>query len=148
MKPYKWRLYADNNIEKEIVDHLRESEMDVLWVAKDSKLKSQGDDLFHYRKARELGRYLLTHDEDFWHDIRFPLQRCPGVIILPTGDVELAKYLPQLLRKLLRDYNPLSEPLYLDGVKVKLTDEGVTIKMVNRDTQKKTAETWLWSELF
>ena len=29
----------------------------------------------------------------------------------------MAKFFPQLLRKLIDDYNPTNEPLYLDGVK-------------------------------
>ena len=58
---YKWRLYADNNIEREIVEHLRYSDMDVLWIAEVPDLRKQQDDTFHYQKARELGRYLLTN---------------------------------------------------------------------------------------
>jgi predicted nuclease of predicted toxin-antitoxin system len=148
MKSYKWRLYADNNTEKEIVEHLRDAEMDVLWVAENSDLRRQTDDIFHYRKAKELKRYLVTHDADFWDDKRYPLQGCPGLVLLATNDTELGKYLVILLRKLLRDYNPLAEPLFLDGVKIRLTNEGVTIKMVDHDSQKVTNETWAWKELY
>ena len=35
---YKWRIYADNNISREIVDHLRQSDMDVLWIAEEPDL--------------------------------------------------------------------------------------------------------------
>jgi hypothetical protein len=55
MKPLKWRLYADNNIEREIVDHLRESKMDVLWVVEEAQLQREKDDTFHYRKALSSG---------------------------------------------------------------------------------------------
>jgi len=55
---YKWRLYADNNIEKEIIEFLRGSNMDILWVAEEDDLHKQQDDRFHYQKARNLCRYL------------------------------------------------------------------------------------------
>ena len=148
MKSLKWRLYADNNLEKEIVDHLRKSRMDVCWVAEEPHLHREKDDAFHYRKARELGRHLVTHDGDFWSDPEYPLRSCPGLIILATTDACIAKWLVVLLRKLIRDYNPLPEPLKLDGVKVRLTNEGVTFRLVDHDTQKPTTDTWRWSDLY
>ena len=117
--------------------------MDVLWVTEDSELRKQKDDPFHYRKASELGRYLLTHDEDFWNDHGYPLYQCPGLILLATYDTEIAKYLPQLLQKVMDDYSPLDKPLYLDRTKTRLSAEGVTIKMLDHDTQKKCTETRL-----
>jgi hypothetical protein len=86
--------------------------MDVLWVTEDSELRKQKDDPFHYRKASELGRYLLTHDEDFWNDHGYPLYQCPGLILLATYDTEIAKYLPQLLQKVMDDYNPTEASIY------------------------------------
>ena len=146
-RKYKWRLYADNNIEREIVDHLRRSQFDVLWIAEIPKLKRQQDDAFHYRKAAQLSRYLLTKDLDFWDDRKHPLKESAGVIIIATADVEIAKYLPLLLRKLISDYNPTSEPLYLDGVKIRLDAEGFAIRMVDHDTQTVTNETWKWTDI-
>lgn len=147
MTKYKWRLYADNNIEREIVEHLRHSDMDVLWIAEVPDLRRQQDDVFHYQKARELGRYLLTRDLDFWDDQRYPLQSSPGVIIVNTDDASAAKYLPILLRKLIQDYSSPLEPLYLDGVKVKLDSDGITLKWVDQDTQKVTTDSWRWNDL-
>jgi hypothetical protein len=42
----------------------------------------------------------------------------------------------------------MPKPLKLDGVKIRLGNEGVTIRLVDRDTQKPTTETWLWSEIY
>ena len=131
-----------------MVDYLRASGLDVLWVAEEEELRKQQDDKFHYEKAKQLKRYLLTRDEDFWNDVQFPLHASPGVIILAAKDVDIAKDLPRLLRKLLTDYNPLTEPLFLDGVKVRLTAEGVTIKLIDHDTQQKSSDTWSWSDLY
>jgi hypothetical protein len=145
---YKWRLYADNNIEKEIIDHLRdEVEMDVLWVRDDPAYRQQQDDSFHYQKARQLKRYLLTHDDDFWDDRQYPIRTCPGLILLPKNAESMAKYFPQLLSNMTRDYGTPDNPVYLDGVKIRLTWESITIKMMSRDTQQKTTETWTWKDL-
>lgn len=147
MQGYKWRIYADNNIEKEIVRHLRGSGMDVLWISEEPELKRQIDDAFHYQRARALKRYLLTHDDDFWNDENFPLKSSPGVMILAVEDVETAKRLPRLFKRLMTAYNPLAKPLYLDEIKIRLSGESITIKMVDHDSQKKTIQTWAWSDL-
>ena len=142
LKKYKWRLYADNNMEREIVQHLPEyADMDILWVRDHPELARERDDTFHYQKASEMQRYLLTHDDDFLNDSQFPLQRSPGVIVIPENAESMAKYLPQLLRKLMRDYNISDETLYLDGIKIKLTWEWIMIKMIDHDSQNKTADT-------
>jgi hypothetical protein len=59
----------------------------------------------------------------------------------------MAKYLPQLLCKLLTDYKLTEESVYLDGVKIKLTWEGITIRNIESETQKRSDETWTWEEL-
>jgi predicted nuclease of predicted toxin-antitoxin system len=144
---YKWRFYADNNISREIVEYLRRSDMDVLWITEVPELQRQQDDMFHYRKAAEFQRYLLTNDMDFWNDRKFPIKDSPGVIILAADDPSLAKYLPVLLRKLIRDYNPIPEPLYLNKTKIKVSTESLVLKIVDRDTQQVTTESWSWVEL-
>lgn len=143
MKPYKWRLYADHNIEREIVQYLREdARMDVLWVQEEPKLRQQQDDIFHYHEARRLRRYLLTYDQDFWDDARFPLNQSPGVIILVRGSE--AKYLVHVFEKLLTGFG---EVIYLDAMKIRLTAEGFTIKFVDRETQKKHTSSWQWRDV-
>ena len=143
---YKWCIYADNDIEKEVVEHLKKSDMNVFWVAEDLKLKKE-EDTFHYKKAKELKRYLLTYDNDFWSDNHYLLKDSPGVIILSLGDINLIKYLPVLLRKLINDCNPLCEPLYLAGFKIKLSPEGIALKGIDHDTQKRSITHWKWKEI-
>ena len=121
--------------------------MDVLWVTEIPELRRQQDDMFHYRKAAESRRYLLTNDMEFWNDRRFPINNSPGVIILASDDPSLAKYLPILLRKLIRFYNPIPEPLHLDKTKIKVSTEGLVLRMVDRDTQHVTTKNWSWMEL-
>ncbi len=140
------RLYADNNVPRAVIDHLRRAGMDVLWIAEDPKLRSEQDDGFHYSRARQLRRYLLTADTGFWDDQHYPVKDSPGLILLTTKDTSTAKYLPQLLRKLLREYGPEEEPLDLDGVKIRVTSGGFTIKM-DQEIQKTTTQSWQWREV-
>jgi predicted nuclease of predicted toxin-antitoxin system len=148
LRKYKWRLYADNDVEREIVDHLRASGMDVLWISEDPRLRRQTDDEFHYEKARQLRRYLLTRDQDFWDDHKHPLAASPGVLILAATALDVAKYLPILIQKLMDANNPLSEPIRLDGMKVRMASEGFAIKGIDHDTQQVSVDSFLWKELF
>jgi predicted nuclease of predicted toxin-antitoxin system len=141
---YKWRIYADNDIERGIVDHLRQSGMDVLWISEDANLRRQQDDGFHYRKAKELGRYLLTRDQDFWDDSRHPLAASPGALIVSSADLDIARYLPVLLRAVMQGVDPSAK---LDGIKVKMGTEGLTFKFVDRGTQRVTTESFNWRDI-
>ena len=143
---YKWRIYADNNMSRDVVEHLRISSMDVLWVAEVSALRHR-EDRFHYEKARQMGRYLLTNDIGFWNDKKYPVKDSPGVILLMTEDSSIKKYLPILLRKLVTDYNPLTEPLYLQGSKIKISGGSLTIRIINSDSNKVSTETWKLKDL-
>jgi predicted nuclease of predicted toxin-antitoxin system len=143
----KWRLYADNNIEKEIVEYLRQEEFDVAAVAEITELRHQEDE-FHYQKARQLDRYLLTHDDDFWDDRRFPLRESPGIIILPKNDGGDAKYFPVLLRKIVeRDYNIDNGPRHLAGFKFRLSWDGMTYKASSLAGSTQVGETVSWVDL-
>jgi predicted nuclease of predicted toxin-antitoxin system len=144
----KWRLYADNNIEKEIAHYLKEQAgFDVLTVCDDPKLQHR-DDEFHYERARQLGRYLLTHDDDFWDDRRFPLRQSPGVIIIPKNEEGMTRLFPVLLRKIIeRDYNIDNGPRHLGGTKVRMTWDGMTHKASLPDGSVQESATFSWIDL-
>lgn len=144
----KWRLYADNNVEHEIIRYLRdEASFDVLAVGEGQKLKHQEDE-FHYRKALQLDRYLLTHDDDFWDDRRFPLRDSPGVIIIPENEEGATKLFPVLLRKIIeRDYNIDGGLRHLGGMKIRLTWDGMTHKASRSDGTLQSSETFSWVDL-
>lgn len=142
-KSRKWRLYADNNIEAEIVRFLKsEAGFNVLSVADDPGLRHQEDE-FHYNKARQLDRYLLTHDDDFWDDRRFPLHQSPGVIIIPKNEEGQAKLFPVLLRQMVEvDFDVDREDRHLGAMKFRLSWDGMTYKTTLDGT-----ETLSWVEL-
>jgi len=144
---YKWRIYADNDIEREIVDHLRGSNMDVLWISEDPRLRRQQDDRFHYQKARQLRRYLLTRDQGFWDDRKHPLAASPGVLIISSAEIDVAKFLPVVLQKLMDANNPLGEPITLASLKVRMGSESFSIKGIDQETQTATTDTYNWDDL-
>lgn len=45
------------------------------------------------------------------------------------------------------EYNPLEEPLYLDGMKFKLNANGITLRILGHDIQTVTTDTWLGAKL-
>ncbi|KKM06198.1 hypothetical protein LCGC14_1746400 [marine sediment metagenome] len=144
-KNRKWRIYADKNVEKNTISLLRKK-MDVLSVEEDIKLTNQ-EDSFHYKKAKQLKRLLLTNDKDFWSDQQFKLLESPGVIILISKDKVIAQYLPLLLRKALIVNNPSDNPIFLDGVKIKCSPEEIILKWLNQDSQKAETQKFRWNDL-
>ena len=141
---FRWRLYADSNVPREIIEHLRAQEFDVLWIAEDEKLRRERDDKFHYHEARKRGRILLTCDADFWNDRKFPLKDSPGVLILDTPERSVMKYLPQLLRKMTREYLGSRTPVDLCETKIRLSAECITHKLIDDETHKPGTESYAW----
>ncbi len=76
------------------------------------------------------------------------MHQSPGVIVLSNRGSSTSADLVRLLRKLLNDYNPLREPLRLDGIKIRLSEQGIDIRMVDHDSQQKTTEHWDWRDLY
>jgi hypothetical protein len=70
-------IYADANVPAGVVRHMRRRlQWDVLAVIEDQ----------HYRTASRLRRTLISLDDDFLDDRRFPAAASGGVIILSAPD--------------------------------------------------------------
>jgi predicted nuclease of predicted toxin-antitoxin system len=143
-KAPKWRLYADENIDEPLVIQLRKAGFDVLWVLQSQTLRREKEDEFHYRKARELERYLITRDLDFWSDTQFPLHESPGLILL-AGARREDELLVKGLRFVMDTYTEVA--VGLQQMKVRLTQEGLTIRLLNFETQKKQTTFWSWEDV-
>ena len=143
-KNYKWRLYADKNIDKNIIDFLRKKRTDVLAVGERNELTNQ-EDCFHYKKAKQLGRYLLTNDRDFWNDRQFKLKESPGLILFTSTDKDIEKYF-MLLKESVMNYNPFDHPFFLDGCKIKCSPEGMILKILNQNSQKVEIQEFRWKD--
>jgi len=80
------RIYADANVPAGVVSHMRDRlDWDVLSVVEDDGLR-RARDVEHFRMARKLRRTLISLDDDFLDDRRFPPKDGGGVIILSAPD--------------------------------------------------------------
>lgn len=76
------RVYVDANVPAGLVTFMRRRlRWDVLFVVEHNDLR-RASDVDHYRRARELGRTLITLDRDFLDDPGFPPAEGGGVLVL------------------------------------------------------------------
>jgi len=76
------RVYADANLPAGLVRFMRERlRWDVLFVIEEASLR-RARDVEHFRLAMQLRRTLVTLDQDFLDDDRFPPAECGGVFVL------------------------------------------------------------------
>ena len=116
------RVYVDANLPAGTVSAMRrELGWDVLFVMEHDDLR-RAPDAEHYRRARDLGRTLITLDRDFLDNRRFPPDESPGVIVMFAPDEDgLIKLLTRIDREMLR--TELGEPLSLGGRKIQVVPE-------------------------
>lgn len=76
------RVYVDANVPAGLVAFMRTRlRWDALFVVEHDDLR-RASDVEHYRRARELGRTLITLDRDFLDDAGFPPDEGSGVLVL------------------------------------------------------------------
>lgn len=90
-KRAKLRLLADHNLPAEMVKELREAGIDVKTAADVGKAHLPDQELFTY--ASEIGRVLLTMDEDFWSDRKHRIHKGAGVIIVKADSKDVHRSL-------------------------------------------------------
>jgi hypothetical protein len=114
------RVYADANLPAGVVTAMRqELGWDVLFVLEEPDWR-RASDRDHYGRALELGRTLITLDQDFFDDRRFPPDLSPGVIVCTAPDAAgLLRILRHVDRALLRASEERLLPLR--GRKIPLT---------------------------
>ena len=114
------RVYVDANLPAGAAMR-RELGWDVLFVIEHDDLR-RAPDAEHYRRARDLGRTLITLDRDFLDNRRFPLDESPGVIVMFAPDEDgLISLLTRVDREMLR--TGLGEPQSLNGRKIQVVPE-------------------------
>ncbi|MGC4083607.1 MAG: DUF5615 family PIN-like protein [Vicinamibacterales bacterium] len=80
------RVYADANVPARFVAHMRETlGWDVLFVMEEPQLR-RASDLRHFRLASQLRRTLITLDNDYLDDRRFPPAEGSGVLVISAPD--------------------------------------------------------------
>jgi uncharacterized protein DUF5615 len=111
------RVYADANVPNGVVGFMREKlNWDVLFVLEHDDLR-RARDIEHFRRARQLGRTLVTLDRDYLDDRTFPPEEGAGVIVFCVPDERwLRKLLARVDRELFRATD--AKPLPLERRKV------------------------------
>jgi len=116
------RVYVDANMPAGLVAAMRhELGWDVLFVLEEDAFRRAVDG-FHFHRAFDLGRTLITLDRDFLDDRRFPPELGAGVIVCSAPDEGV------LWRMLAHVHATIlgiagAEPLPLRGRKLLLTPE-------------------------
>jgi len=114
------RVYADANLPAGIVSAMRhELGWDVLFVLEEPEWRRAAD-RDHFARALDLGRTLVTLDQDFFDDRRFPPASSPGVIVCSAPDegalLRLLRYADRVMLRKAAD-----TVLPLRGRKIQLT---------------------------
>lgn len=83
------KIYADENIERSIVDGLRRRNIEIA-SARELGYLNKSDE-FHIRKALELNAVVLTHDTDFLRMASNPNIKHNGVIFSHSKNVSIGQ---------------------------------------------------------
>ena len=78
--PRKFKICADANVPKRMVDEIRQSGIPVKTTFEDQVSTKADTSVLAWVKQSD--RVLLTLDRDFWDDRKFPLQKSPGVLFI------------------------------------------------------------------
>jgi hypothetical protein len=116
------RVYVDANMPAGLVSAMRnELGWDVLFVLEEDAFR-RAVDSFHFHRAYDLGRTLITLDHDFLDDQRFPPDLTGGVIVCSAPDERMLRLmLTHIDRVILRAPDATESPL--KGRKLLLTPE-------------------------
>lgn len=97
------RVYVDANLPSGLVRFMRERlGWDAFFVMEEDELR-RAPDAEHFRLAVKLRRTLVTLDQDFLDDVRYPLTESSGVLVLSAPHEEqLQRLLVQIDRVLFR----------------------------------------------
>lgn len=133
----KPRIYADMDVPKYLIDYARDKlKWDIFWVKENTELTEQHD-YFHFEKARQMKRILLSFDEAFYKSRRFKSHETKGIIIFSNpGKSQLDNLIiliriNELLTDLLR-HNPRA----MNGIKIKATTKGFALHTLSESSKK------------
>ena len=127
------RVYADANLPWGAVALMRRDlRWDVLFVLEHPDLR-RAPDREHFERARELGRTVITLDQDF---AAFPQDLSPGVVICSAPDeAALGRLLRYIDRELLRASGASDPPLV--GRTIALSPEVLTVPVRRRSGRRR-----------
>jgi len=145
MTRVRWYLYTDEHIEKSTIDSLRKAGFNVLSVLENPELQGKDDD-FHYKNAKRLNKFLVTRDQGFWDNKKYPLRTSPLIIIITNKDskteVEMLKAIRAILYSLLSPQGGVRTT----QIKLKLSDTNINYQYIDVDTGLEVSVNSTWEE--
>ena len=145
----KARFLIDESLGVEAARTIRELGWNAAYVGDAGLVGKSDEDVFAFGWKED--RIILTHDEHFLNDRRFPYHRNPGVIVLPGATGETPGLI-DAVSGVLRLVGPYREANR--GVKIQITEDGIwSIKGLTKGEvrlQKKRVrfgrhgEVWEW----
>lgn len=112
------RVYCDANLPAGLVRFMRERlRWDVFFVMEEDDLR-RASDVEHFRMAAQLRRTLVTLDNDYLDDTRFPPAEGSGVLVLSAPQQEQFERLLKEVDRLL--FRPLTDKRLGDAFRMPL----------------------------
>ncbi len=74
------KFFANENLYEPIIEYIRKCSHDVLSI-RDAGLSGISDDRVYQKACRE-NRIIITMDKDFSRILRFPPEKCGGIIVV------------------------------------------------------------------
>lgn len=129
------KLYADEDIEDDVVDLLRENGVNITSAR---ELGHRGkDDKFQAAYAKKTRRYLLTKNgKDFWPDSKLPWHKVHGLIVIEGDMSDEDSYLAAIV-DLLHSIVPFGD--WYEGTKIRLSASGAIVKLRTWDGRVATS---------
>jgi len=115
------KFLADVNIEKDIVDFIKNSGCDILWMP-DYNCRSSDAELL--KLAQSDKRVLITNDKDFGELVFLQKKISAGIILIRVGNQDVQQKL-NVLKKLLNYYAGKIENHF-----IVLTEKRIRIKLL------------------
>lgn len=129
------RILIDENIPKEVADFLRGRGHNVTTVEEAGLAGHPDENVLGL--AQKEDRLVLTHDDDFLDDRKFPPHRNPGVVVLPGGNGD-----QDALALALLDYMTVFGPYRETTRNSKIVmQKGRVIKLTSRNFESGAMET-------
>jgi Domain of unknown function (DUF5615) len=144
------RFYADQNFPNDLVGYLRRDAKPRVnvWTAADKGYASR-DDEFHFAFAAQNGRILLTIDDDYLDNRRFPLQETAGLVVFTGFTNDSSAVAQQLFHIQFGLYRYIDADDWI-GTKIKSSVDQITVFLRNargkeaRGSFLKSAKGFVW----
>lgn len=136
------RFLIDENIPQDVTSALRQRQYSTMTVADYGFADRGEDDIFALAKSED--RVLVTHDQDFLDDERFPMDGHPGVAVLPRYGEDEDRFL-RALGDLLKVHGD-SHALWYEKKAWIAGDGTVSVRFRDATTDSRGTVTFLFPE--